>query len=780
MNLYDMHEFVSPPPPEPICMPGRHITPELSEILANSCRYDPIESAASFGRWWLDVDSGELVLSQHAADLLWVGAGWYANLESGLSHAVLEDLSTLTNALKTPQVNNRQAECDIRVISEIHGMRWLRMVIMPEAVFHSGLVAGVLLDITASKHAAMRERLSFESTRLFVGTDTLGTAVTKLIQLVCENLGWEWGAYWALQADKQGQQKLSCQHYWHGAQDALNSFTQESLSMHMTPGDGLVGQVWQRGEARWVEDMQSDREFLRNNSASQCKLRSGYVFPVAYVTDEGDRHSPGVLEFYSCLSRQREAQLPTVSASIGALIAQTAQRLEQQETIRQLAQIDGLTELANRSHFYRMLDKTCLDNSRNKAPFGLIFIDLDRFKPVNDAFGHEAGNVVLKDFAQRLQSLVSGRDLVGRLGGDEFAILLHPDNSSTPFIEQLDVLAKKVLDAAQVPVLFNHHEVAISASIGISIFPENGMNSPDLLRSADTAMYRIKKTGRNALSFFSTSTTQTLAMQQSDLAQRLTMEVELYQAMTNQSLFLEYQPIFDGSRSIVAVEALLRWRRLNGEMVRPDIFIPIAEQSHLIVQIGSWVVKQACHDLAILHQAGFQDLKVHVNMAPSEFTSNTLPEELCNVVQQSGIASHHLCLELTESMLMQQPDRVIPIMHSLRQLGFGISLDDFGMGYSSLSRLKNLPISSMKIDRSFVSGLPDQAEDRAIVRTIIELGRNLRLDIIAEGVETDSQLAFLRQFGDTQIQGFVMCRPQPLNELIRLHQPTPKLAGEVA
>ncbi len=749
------------------------VTPTLRSALAQSILPDPVEKAASFGRWWYHSGTGQLVVSAGSAGLLVVDAGWHRDLQSCFLHVVPDDMRLLLPALSAASVDAAAVECEFRVINEVGDLRWLRLTPLPSAapVFLPAPVAsGVLTDITSVKHAAIRERLSFESTRFFVGTDTLSVAVTKVIQLVCENLGWEWGAYWAVETGATGAQQLACQHFWHGSQASLALFTQDSHTLRMAPGVGLVGQVWHSGEARWVEDMGSDKLFLRNESAQQSGLRSGYIFPVVYVSEDGLRHSPGVLEFYSRLARQQEAQLPNLSATIGALIAQTAQRLEQQEIIRQLAQIDGLTEVANRSYFYRMLDNACQGASTSGTAFGLMFIDLDRFKPVNDAFGHEAGNVVLRDFARRLKALVSAGSHVGRLGGDEFAILLLPDASARPFNEQLEALAGLVLQAACRPFYFEQHELMVSASIGISVFPENGISSPELLLSADTAMYRIKNNGRNALSFFSSGASDSLALQQSRIARQLTMEAELRQALAHDEFFLEYQPIFEGnSQKIDSVEALIRWRRANGDIVRPDVFIPVAEQSGLIIHIGRWVVRQACRDLARLHQSDLKELRMHVNMAATEFTGSNLPDELRAIIKESGIMSHHLCLELTESMLMQQPDKVIPVMRALRQLGFGISLDDFGMGYSSLAQLKNLPISSMKIDRSFISGLPHQSEDRAIVRTIIELARNLQLRVIAEGVETDTQLAFLRQYGNTLIQGFVLSKPKSVDALIAIY-----------
>ncbi|MDY7549003.1 EAL domain-containing protein [Glaciimonas sp. CA11.2] len=773
-----MHEFSSLVSSAPVF--GRpnneSVTPSLRTPLSEAIVPDFSEQAAFFGRWWFDVKTDQLVLSVNAARMLGVEAGWYPSLKNCLISMPPEDLKVLEATLKTDSLEGESVDREFRVVTEKYGMHWFRLMSLPQSARKHAVRSGVLLETTASKHVAIRERLSFECTQFLLSTDTLGVAVTKVIKVVCENLGWEWGAYWALdrplESDLAGSQQLLCKHFWHNPQYSLEAFNEESAALRMAAGIGTVGLVWQSGEARWIENLGSAPGFLRHNGAVKCGLRSGYIFPVVYVTEGGQRHSPGVLEFYSKLSRQHEAQLPILSETIGVLIAQTAQRLEQQETIRQLAQIDGLTELANRTYFYHMLDNTCQNSTIAGTSFGLIFIDLDRFKPVNDAFGHEAGNVVLQEFARRLQLLVPSGSYVGRLGGDEFAILLIPDGVTQPLDQQLNALASKVLQAACMPFLFDGNDMTVSASVGISIFPENGMTSPELLRSADAAMYRIKKNGRNALSFFSNSTSHTLAIEQSDVAQRMTMEAELHQALTDNAFFLEYQPIFnDSDQKMHAVEALIRWRRANGDIVRPDIFIPIAEQSSLIINIGRWVLRQACRDLAYLHRSGLSNLEMHVNMAAPEFTSNDLPDELTVILKEFGIGTHHLCLELTEGMLMQQPEKVIPVMQALRELGVGISLDDFGVGYSSLSRLKRLPISSIKIDRSFVDGLPHLREDRAIVRAMIELGRHMKLGVIAEGVETDDQLVFLRQYGCNLIQGFILSRPMPLDALIASYLP---------
>ncbi len=736
--------------------------PALAAALAQARHPDLVESVAQVGRWWQDPRSQQLVLSIMAAQLLDARPGWHPDTERCFALVMADDVLLLVAALQTPATVGAGIDLEFRTLHPQRGLRWLRLRSLPHSAEpvqgQARVHAGILVDITATKHAALRERFSLESAQYLVGSHPLSEAIGKIIQLVCENLGWDWGAYWTQASPGAVETEFSRASHWHRPGASLALFAAENGAGKLHVGLGLIGRVWRSGQAEWVERPAHDGDLPHRSSAAACGLRSGYVFPVSYVAANGQRHSPGVLEFFSCLPRQPDAQLPNLSAAIGSLIAQAALRHEQQAFIQHLAQRDPLTDLVNRSHFYQALEQACEHAAHDQQPFGVLFIDLDHFKPVNDVLGHEAGNQVLVAFAQRLRSLLPPGDCVGRLGGDEFAIL----STRCAGRMELTALAQQVLQAAKTPFDYDGQPCLLSASIGISLFPEHGLTGPELMRSADSAMYRSKHTGRDALHIFVPD-----SQAQAQQARHLSLEAELHRALRDNEFFLEYQPVFNSLEDrLVAIEALIRWRRSDGEVVGPDAFIPVAAKSRLILQMGRWVMAKACEDLSRLHRAGQDQLQVHINLTMPDFANTLLPDELVAIVKASGIAPRHLCLEITEGLVMKDPDKVTAVMLALRKQGFGLSLDDFGMGHSSLSWLRQLPITSLKIDRSFIAGLPGQAGDGAIVRTVLDLGRHMKLKVIAEGVENEAQLLWLQQFGCHFVQGYLLGRPQALEAFL--------------
>ena len=705
---------------------------------------DAGDRLAGLGRWWLDRAGGGITLSAVAASFF--GTGRHPDC---LARIEPDDRAAVHTTLDRIKKGDAGAECEFRVRTDGLGLRWLRLQQIDRSA------TGILVDVTAARQAAARERFNFALTQYLVGTDSIDDAVTGILQLVCEELGWEWGAFWA-HDDRTGT--LRCRYAWQAPRQALAPFRVASARLTMAPGEGLIGTVWDSGEARWIEDASGTADLLRAEAARACGLQSAYFFPVTFVASDACLMRPGVLEFFSVQQRQPDAQLPGLAKSISAMIAQAVERMTQQERIRVRAQTDEMTGLANRAHFYDQVDRQCRD-ARAGQTFGVLFVDLDQFKPINDAFGHDAGNVVLTTFASRLRALAPPGWRIGRLGGDEFALLSAP--GVTP--QELERVAESVLDAGRRRFVYGEHRLAVSASIGISTYPDHGGCTRELLHAADAAMYTSKRNGRNLASRFSGDGAP------ADAGHRIGLLTDLHSAIRRGEFFLEYQPIRTTTdMDIEAVEALIRWRRPNGEIVPPNVFIPLAEQSRLIVDIGRWVVRQACHDLARLRAAGLTRVRVHVNMAAPEFIDAELPDRLTAITAAAGVDPRGICLELTEGVVMKHADKSIAIMRELRRRGFGIGLDDFGMGYSSLSLLKNLPIGSLKIDRLFMAGVPYDRNDCAIVRSLLDLGRHMKLTVVAEGVETDAQLGYLRQFGCPLVQGWLPGRPVPLERLFDL------------
>lgn len=735
----------------------------LTDLVRLQAAHDAVESAAGFGRWWYQCSSGAFALSGAAASILQVDSGVHVSLDEGLMAVVQDDLTEVAQCIEQSELERWEQE--FRVVSPLDGVRWVRLQEVPEFKLAGGIRGGIVRDVSALKVAAMRERLGFAMTQYLVGAQTPEETRHHVIALICEHLGWDWGGYWAVEgspSESAGELALHCQSVWQVGASDTEAFTEESCAMRVRSGEGLVGTVWSTGQPAWVEDVSNSLDYAQRTVQRACGLRSGYAFPVTYVDAEGRRHTPGVLEFYSVLNRQPDAQLPRLSQTIGAMLAQMSQRLEQQAQVVRLAQVDEMTGLLNRSHFHACLALACEAATHDSGRFALAYIDLDRFKPINDAYGHEAGNEVLRQFAQRLRSCVPPGVTAARLGGDEFALLL-PASA----MQQVSLVLERVLQAASAPFHFEGHELTVSASVGLACFPDDGDTVANLLQRADAAMYRAKNSGRNAFHIATGAGAGSVAQQQTALAHRLELESDLHHALAGKGLFLVYQPIVEAATGrMQALEALIRWRRSDGSLVPPDTFIPIAEQSNLIVKVGRWVLARACRDLAQLRAAGWRELRMHVNMAASEFMSERLPSDMLEHVSGWQLPPQALCLELTEGMLMQRPDQVIPVMRALRRAGFGISLDDFGMGHSSLALLRTLPISSLKVDRSFVRELATQRNDYAIVKTIVELGHLLGLEVIAEGVETPQQRALLAQAGCLHMQGYLFDRPLELHELL--------------
>lgn len=428
-----------------------------------------------------------------------------------------------------------------------------------------------------------------------------------------------------------------------------------------------------------------------------------------------------------------------------------------QARIEQQANYDTLTGLANRSLLNDRLQQAILAAASYGTRLAVVFVDLDRFKFINDSLGHHVGDELLRAMAERLKSSVRESDTVARLGGDEFVLLINGQGDP----EAVAVVLERMLSDISQPWTIAQGDFNVTCSIGVALYPDDGESADTLLKHADSAMYRAKEKGRNNFQFF---TAELNAL----ITQRLELENKLRRALEREQFTLHYQPRIDmQTRRIVGAEALIRWQVADHEIVPPAKFIPIAEEIGLIAPIGKWVLRTACEQNKAWQDAGFEPFVVSVNVSARQFRQDSFVQVVAEVLQETGLEARYLEIELTESAVMHDAEQFIAMLGELNDLGVQISLDDFGTGYSSLSYLKRLPVDRLKVDRSFVQDIATDADDATIVRTIIALGHNLGLKVVAEGVETEQQLEFLRTNHCDELQGYYFAMPMPVAEFAR-------------
>jgi predicted signal transduction protein with EAL and GGDEF domain/FixJ family two-component response regulator len=465
-----------------------------------------------------------------------------------------------------------------------------------------------------------------------------------------------------------------------------------------------------------------------------------------------------------------EARLvATGSSEVLGLVRDISERKRAEEQIRRLAYCDSLTGIPNRQAFLEMLERELLRSKIGNKKFAVLFMDLDAFKRINDTLGHNVGDQLLQQVSDRLRDTIRPSDLLGRgdsltrddeprpdtnlarLGGDEFTILI-PDLDR---VEHALNVAHRVKDAMRRPFIIESNEIFVTASIGISLFPEDGDDCNSLLKYADTAMYHAKNCGKNNAKLYSSS----LTMQ---IMSHVKLEVGLRKALQNDELYLLYQPQLDvRSSEIVGVEALVRWRHAERGVISPTEFIPLAEETGLIVPIGEWVLRTACQQARAWQKLSGRPVRMAVNLSAKQFKDENLSQIVLSALHDTGLDPRLLELELTEGTLMDDAKATLATLEQLRGIGVYLSIDDFGTGYSSMNYLKRFDVRALKIDRSFISGLPQDSENAAITRAIIAMAHGLKMVVVAEGVETGEQLVLLEEYGCDLVQGFYLGRPAP-------------------
>ncbi|MGZ4111683.1 MAG: EAL domain-containing protein, partial [Tumebacillaceae bacterium] len=431
------------------------------------------------------------------------------------------------------------------------------------------------------------------------------------------------------------------------------------------------------------------------------------------------------------------------------MIKDVTARQETENQLKRMAYYDALTGLPNRVLFKETLSQGLAEMEKGSFDLAILFLDMDRFKYINDTFGHPFGDLMLKVIGGRLQECIGDRGMLARMGGDEFTILLENVNGA----ERMTQMAEDILAQFRDPIVIDDHELLLTPSIGIAVAPFDGEDADSLMKHADAAMYRAKEHGGNRYEFYTSAISV-------DHYERILLENDLRRALERTEFVLHYQPKIDAiTRRIVSMEALVRWQRPGYGMVSPGLFIPLAEETGLILALGEWVLREACRQNKEWQDMGFAPMRVAVNVSAKQFHQSNVVDMIHRVLEETGLDPEWLEIEITESTIMKNAEGVIATVQQLKRMGVHIAIDDFGTGYSSLGYLRRFHLNTLKVDRSFLQDVLEDSENTIIVSAIINLAHNLKLNVVAEGVETEEQLAFLIELGCDEVQGYLFSPP---------------------
>ena len=655
--------------------------------------------AAGMAAWEVDAESHRIVRAGGVGQIFGCAEDGFTGSWDGFLDRVLDDDRILLGKVyERLLIENAACQVEFRGIRRDGRIRWLRAQgkSIPAQAERPHRIIGVVQDITEDKAADERRRQAltvFEATR-----DGLLILDTNL-QVVTVNPGY-------------------CDITGHAAEELLGRRPGLLEPEAQSPAFLAEFQAALEAGGRWRGEIRGRR-------------KDGGDFPllmnIAAVRGEAD----------------------IVSHYVAAFTDLTAIRKAEEE-LRHLAHYDPLTDLPNRLLATDRLEQAMERCQRDQRPLGLLFVDLDFFKRINDTLGHSVGDQVLQVVAQRMRATIRAEDTVARLGGDEFMVIV--ELAEQP--DEIAAIAMKIIAAISLPILINGRELTTSASVGISIYPDDGRTRESLIQAADTAMYAAKDMGRNSYAFYTSEMTYRVI-------HAVAVDRDLRRGLAQDELMLYYQPqISLRTGAVMGVEALIRWQHRTKGLLGAAEVIPVAERSGFIVDIGDWVILDACRQGQDWRRNGMAPLRVAVNASAQQMRGGRLLQAVERALTETGMPPDLLEIEITESML-QNEEECIQTLHALKRLGVALAIDDFGTGYSCLSSLKSLPIQRLKIDQAFTRGIPEDPNDAAIAETIIAIAHRLRLDVIAEGVETESQKAFLDAHGCEGAQGFLYARPMP-------------------
>ena len=602
-----------------------------------------------------------------------------------------------------------------------------------------GLV-GIARDITERKRADTLRDGQAQILEMIAMSINLWEVLDQLMHLVEAQLSGIFGSVLLLDVDGQTLR--------HGAAPSLAAeYTKAIDGIRIGPTVGSCGTAVYHRKAVIVTDIMSDPLWKDyRHVAEPHGYRSCWSTPIL----AHDGAVLGVFAMYSLSVREPtpvETRLIDVTIRIAGI---AIERKRAEDQIRYLAHHDALTGLPNRSLLKDRLNQAILQTQRYNPWVSVVFVDLDNFKTINDSLGHTAGDELLKVIASRMVSTVRTTDTVVRLGGDEFVILLvdQPESPAT-----ISAILERVRAAIAEPAVIDGRTLYVTCSMGVATFPDDGIDPETLLKNADAAMYKAKDAGRDNVQFYT-------AEMNIKIHEKLALQQELRNAIVHDEFTLHYQPQVDlRSGRIFAAEALIRWQHPAQGLLTPIRFIPVAEETGLIVQIGDWVLHEACRQNKAWQDQGLPPVSVSVNVSARQFREKNLINRVVSALRESGLEAKYLELEITESLIMHDVDQAVATMQALRKLGVQLAIDDFGTGYSSLNALKTFPVARLKIDKSFISNIASSDRDKAVASAVISLGQKLNLRVIAEGVETAEQVAFLRDNNCDETQGYHISRP---------------------
>jgi diguanylate cyclase (GGDEF)-like protein len=721
----------------------------LSQRLRTSqTRLAEAQQLAKLGSWVLDPQTGEIDCSDEARRIYGFTATAANPTVSRLMALVpAAQQAGLQAAIQQATQGDAPVELEHRVHPPEGPDRWVHVTLQGSQENGVTTVRAAVRDETTNKKSALRLALAHEVAQELAADVEPESAVAFILSLIGAQMDWGAAACWSVGADA----RVHCLGAWAPADDAPAQEFAAAMRIFSGPRpDDTLDAVWAADKALWRVIHGADASQARDQIAGRHGLQTALVIPVI----AGAQFV--ALEFFSRTPIAIDREIEGFMRSIASQLAQYLRRKQAETALRHLAHHDKLTGLASRTLLQEQMAQALQRAARQQTKVAVLFMDLDRFKYINDSLGHSAGDMLLRACANRLREGVRECDTVARFGGDEFVLVLEGLDDADDVIAPL----KKVVSLFNLPFEVNGRELPTTASIGISLFPDDGQDVETLLMNADAAMYRAKEMGPGNHHFYSP---QMSAQGQ----QQLALESCLPRALERGELFLVYQPKLDlATGQVTGVEALMRWLHPTMGLVSPLQFIPIAEDIGLIDSMGHWALEVACRDARAWQDLGYA-VQVSVNLSARQLNRPKLAEEVAQVIANARLAPAQLELEITESGVMHNPAQAALRLRELREQGVSLAVDDFGTGYSSLSYLRNFPLSTLKIDRSFIKDLPADENAAALTAGIIALAHSLRMKVVAEGVETLEQLGYLRANGCDEIQGFYLSKPITADEMSR-------------